>query len=585
METIELFWIAQKGNNFSYEKIAEKWLQCGYIIDKECSTKEVYDYLCSIDINTNTTFYSTWEDVKSKDRLELFIDQVLHYMSTYWTDYEWKPYIPNNQDFPEVNFKEFKQIKSTTQEEIIDKCDWLLKSWIALNEGTINDLFKIYDRYYYIPDIDIVKNKEAKMELCLRKNILPRENEEMIRYLIYIMTQRTLLIKDNDILEAIEESNIDVSKYISKYWENKLAEVFYRFKPILLAIKKAHKNNRKIINRLRRLAVKNHKPYQKTFWEDILNNSDKIELVPEKINELNNFKKISLIEAIRDRKSKSQYNHYIIRNWKYFIKEKKENKTYPLLEKIIYQSLVDHIRNKYQWKTFYIPEYLDLTLPRSEKTFIGNVPIWTQIKLPTDDLVIGINWKWKDWTQDFDLSFLDRYWKKIWWDSSYYNNEQSIVYSWDMTSANPEATELLYFNNNSLDWMVNINRYSWKSWSKYTLFIAKEDCKNCGKWYMVKKKNILFQTELISNKKESICGIKKWNNFILQNIISSNKKVSDWNTIWLAYLNVIDHKDQLKLRQLLLDAWLKEQKWWDLDFTDIKKDDIISLLKSDLYTY
>ena len=120
------------------------------------------------------------------------------------------------------------------------------------------------------------------MELCLRKNILPRENEEMIRYLIYIMTQRTLLIKDNDILEAIEESNIDVSKYISKYWENKLAEVFYRFKPILLAIKKAHKNNRKIINRLRRLAVKNHKPYQKTFWEDILNNSDKIELVPEK---------------------------------------------------------------------------------------------------------------------------------------------------------------------------------------------------------------------------------------------------------------------------------------------------------------
>ena len=157
METIELFWIAQKGNNFSYEKIAEKWLQCGYIIDKECSTKEVYDYLCSIDINTNTTFYSTWEDVKSKDRLELFIDQVLHYMSTYWTDYEWKPYIPNNQDFPEVNFKEFKQIKSTTQEEIIDKCDWLLKSWIALNEETINDLFKIYDRYYYIPDIDIVK--------------------------------------------------------------------------------------------------------------------------------------------------------------------------------------------------------------------------------------------------------------------------------------------------------------------------------------------------------------------------------------------------------------------------------------------
>jgi len=68
-----------------------------------------------------------------------------------------------------------------------------------------------------VPEIDIVKNKEAKMELCLRKDILPKENEEMIRYLIYIMTQRTLLIKDNDTLEEIEESNIDVSKYISEY--------------------------------------------------------------------------------------------------------------------------------------------------------------------------------------------------------------------------------------------------------------------------------------------------------------------------------------------------------------------------------
>ena len=73
----------------------------------------------------------------------------------------------------------------------------------------------------------------------------------------------------------------------------------------------------------------------------------------------------------------------------------------------------------------------------------------------------------------------------------------------------------------------------------------------------LRKKNILFQTELISNKKESICGIKKWNNFILQNIISSNKKVSDWNTIWLAYLNVIDHKDQLKIETAIVRCLIK----------------------------
>ena len=92
--------------------------------------------------------------------------------------------------------------------------------------------------------------------------------------------------------------------------------------------------------------------------------------------------------------------------------------------------------------------------------------------MPKNDLVIWINRKGEDWANDLDLSFLDINLKKIWRNSDYNNKEKTVIYSWDMTLANPEATELLYFKKD-IEWMVNINRYCWEQWSKYTLFICK----------------------------------------------------------------------------------------------------------------
>lgn len=246
------------------------------------------------------------------------------------------------------------------------------------------------------------------------------------------------------------------------------------------------------------------------------------------------------------------------------------------------ESLINNIKENHKWKTYYMPEYINYTVPTSEKTFIWNAPMGTEIDLPEDDLVIGIYRRGADGAEDFDLSYIDINGWKVWRNGWY--NTNGVIYSWDMTSARPDATELLYFTKKAPDWMIKINRYFWERWSKYTLFVAKEDKANIKKWHMVKKENIIFQTQIESTDRESIVGIKTWDKLILQNMISSNKAVSNNSTVTDAYINIVVNNNSMMLRWLLDAAGLKfmeptSENPVDIDLSDPKKDDIINIIR------
>ena len=100
---------------------------------------------------------------------------------------------------------------------------------------------------------------------------------------------------------------------------------------------------------------------------------------------------------------------------------------------------------------------------------------------------------------------------------------------------------------------------------------------------MFNKENILFQTKMISDKSEQILWIINWNNFIFNKVILSNKTISNWDNISTAYLKntIKNQKNLLSLEDILIKAWIiKNDNAIDSDFnfSDIKKDDIISLL-------
>jgi hypothetical protein len=123
-----------------------------------------------------------------------------------------------------------------------------------------------------------------------------------------------------------------------------------------------------------------------------------------------------------------------------------------------------------------LPDNINFMVPKSEKSFIGNLPIGSYIPLTDKNAIIGINWKQADGARDLDLSYVDIDDKKTGWNSDYTNDGNTIIYSGDMTLANPEATELLYAKEGKfLPGIVKVNLYNGNDNSKFKFFVATED--------------------------------------------------------------------------------------------------------------
>jgi hypothetical protein len=110
------------------------------------------------------------------------------------------------------------------------------------------------------------------MKFCFQKNLLPNDPVEMVRFLVFLATDKTLLIKNVSTFNKIKNSNLDISKYVNKFGIEKLSSVFLRYKILFLAFKKSNEKNISIVNKLRKLANKNHTPYTPTYFESLLSN-------------------------------------------------------------------------------------------------------------------------------------------------------------------------------------------------------------------------------------------------------------------------------------------------------------------------
>ena len=57
----------------------------GYVMHPECDPERVKSFMQSLPNNINTTFYASFNDVLSKNPYDLWMDQCMHYASTYGT--------------------------------------------------------------------------------------------------------------------------------------------------------------------------------------------------------------------------------------------------------------------------------------------------------------------------------------------------------------------------------------------------------------------------------------------------------------------------------------------------------------------
>ena len=121
-ELIKIFGVAVSEPNESvdFANLNAKAVQKGYIVHPNACTRSVEKFINSINVDYNSTFYKTFEDVTSKSRLELFIDQIFHYASTYGTDFEGETYVPNSEyaKTQKFVFDKYKVIVAVSEKEI-----------------------------------------------------------------------------------------------------------------------------------------------------------------------------------------------------------------------------------------------------------------------------------------------------------------------------------------------------------------------------------------------------------------------------------------------------------------------------------
>lgn len=599
---ISMFNVAllEKGASNNFKKINEKAIKCGYIVHPDCCTQSVAEFLEEQEFNPNSTFYKTWEDVSSKNRLELLFDQILHYVSTYGTEFKGETYIPNENPL-NIPYKQFKVISPATKEEVIQRCLKLLESGIALSQYTLKVIFDFFNEANCLNDIDVdkIKNKEAQAILAKMLNRLPSDGFGILRCLVYNYTNSTVLIKNASMIFAIKTSTREPFDFsiLSENQMIELSKIFYRFKPIFLALKKKN-GAEKYINKIRKLAKKHHTPLKKNIWETCLieQKDENLPIIEKEVENVSNFKKLRLMQSIKERilLNRRLGKMFIVRNGKMFVKKDyntKCNLSYCLkLYGILEKSVINHLKTKAT--KVKLPKGIHLTCPTSEKNFIGNVPFGSYVDMFDDENIIGIYWRNEWGAHDLDLWFTDFKGKRYGWSGDYYSQNIDIVFSGDMTDADPEATEMFKLGKDVPDGNIGVNiYYATESNPKFKLFVAKNngfcdknDDFDKSKAYICDPNDIVFDT-IISfdgctlNK----IGIVTNHRLFFANFGAGNSRVTS-----SAYSDVITSgmiakaESCVELELLLKSAGFEivdvaDENEIVLDFTKLNKDDIIKL--------
>lgn len=630
--TIKLFKavpITAKRKKNPSKELLEETIKKGFIFSPEvvanCSNimeliKIVEEEIGLTPEKFNSSFHKSWGKVKDAPIEKLVAEQIIHYFTTYGFEElgiydESSVYIPNEQlDIPEIE-KDIKLtiIRGYTKEELKVKLLSLLSSGIALKEDTIKD---VIDVAMFVElkeeDIETIKNKEVRIIMYDKLDLVPEKAVEFLRYLVYKTTGNTLLIKDNATIEKIKESElkfiiIDLfTKYQNKHGLEKLSEIFYRFKPIFLAFR-TNSVVKPTINRIRKLAKKNHKPLHEDYLNSITSKIKKYETITRKeleleLSKVNIFRKIRLSYALKYRTEGADSILYRIRNGKGYAKEfyfENRDGAKAILE-IVLSSIVNDIKKNVKGKTVYIPKDINYTLPATEKQFTGYFPSGSYITIPKD-MIVGIHWENVDNHRiDLDLSLINITEGKIGWDSSYRTDDRNVLFSGDLTTApKPNgASELFYVQKHSTNayiMIVNYYNYDKDVNVPFKIITAKEQVSNYRDFrdnYMINPNNILSVAKTEIKDKQKILGLllPEADNCrfyfaetsIGKTITSSDSDFMEHSRKYLLSF----YKNTINLKDILGKAGAKfvetpDKVDIDLSPENLEKDTILNLLKRD----
>ena len=544
----------------------------------------------------NQTFHKDFNTVATTPIEVLVAQQVMHYITTYGFESlgfydEDLVYIPSEElNIPEIDVEneniEFITIKPITSVELQDRLMTLLTSGIALSRETIDDIMVLSD-FIDKDRFDDVKNKEIKIFLYHKYDIMPRNPDEFLRYLIFRTTGETLKIQSREMIQKIRECDKKVALRLLKAYVDKtpngyvrLSSIFLRNKNFFLAFKDKSGEYREIntiINKLRKLAVHNHKPLPKNVLDCLTDENITVDLekLPEMLDNITIFREIRIINGILYRIYGVDSIVYKIRNGKAWVDSMNprtieyRGRCQGVME-VVYKHLVNRLREKVSGKTVYIPNNVVYVAPTSEKQFNGNIPEGSFIELPRDmDIVYGVHWENLERERvDLDLKQMNKT-SVFGWDASYRSEHGDVLFSGDITNApKPKgATELFYVSKNhgASAYLITLNEYTHHNKDvPFEFMIAgakqRQGANRCG--YVVDPNNILEKIDMVVKKDERqmVVGFiminKNTIRFYFNDFSNGNTRTSSQNDVTMKTFEYLQsyNEVQLRLLPLLKDA-------------------------------
>lgn len=540
--------ITQKGQKPATQNLLRYTLQRGFVFAPEVlanySESQLFILADKIGLSgeqINSTFHKSWQKVKNAPIEQLFLEQLLHYFTTYGFEslgiYDTNSvYLPQEQlDLSDIDLKQYPilVIHGYTQEEIKIKLLKLLQSGIALHESTIQDVVEIGRSIDLTQkEIEQTKNREVKCAFYDAFEILPEHPMEFLRYLLFVLTGKTLLIKDRATLETMKQAMttstflhfkvVDLLlKYKTAYGLSRLAEIFYRFKPLFLALR-LNSSLRPMINKIRKLAKRYHKPMQ----PDVLNSVTAFikrhqaidqDVLQKALDQANPFRKIRLLYALRYRMLNPKSILYVIRNGRGYatnfppVQKETSERIIEILETVL-RSFYQDVRKHAEGKKIYCPGHIHYALPVTEKRFTGPFPSGTYISIP-HDMIVGVHWTNVGTHRiDLDVSMISPQTGKIGWDSSYRTTDRAILFSGDMTDApKPKgASELFYVKRQEAQaFLVFVNYYNYSKDIPvpFEIVLAQEHVEDFQKNYMINPAHIVCLAPSTIAVRQKILGL------------------------------------------------------------------------------
>lgn len=479
-------------------------LPLGFFVPEELCYEWLWEYFKDQQWNPNSTFYQSWQDITSKNRWELFIDQIRHYASTYGTGFQGEAWLPEHTQLPAFPFKELKVVEGIDLKDAIVKIKDLAYSNVAMTTETLDFLVE-FQKVSGLYDISQIKNRELKLR-CIPDNYKFTDGQECLLWILWKSCGITMLVKNKEVLDTIRIpasmlNTIALNKSV-------LASVFYRNKDVFMQFKKTPEL-RNVVNRIRKCAGYYHKPMEKSPW--LMLDKLTIEKRFALYRKASIFKLVQIYNALAN-----PTGYYVIRNGKAYYREGRERTVNNTLLREILAYVAAKVADKHNvLEPVALPKGIELAMPMSEKSFIGEIPMGSYVDCAEKNTMIGIYWRNEWGARDLDLHAKRTDGTSIGWNSAFRSANKDVVFSGDMTYADPEATEVIWFKQKPMDSIVSVSEYSGNSKYNYDIFIAQESATDFHKSYMVDPRNVIYRTNLsFENAKDVTIGFFQDGKFV-----------------------------------------------------------------------